>query len=296
MSILKLIAIVGPTATGKTAWAEDFARKYNGYIISADSRQIYRGMDIGTNKEQKLSCDQYMTDIVNPDKQYTLAEYQQDVYKLIKKETKRLPFLVGGTGLYVQAVIDNLEIPKAPPNFSYRNKLEQEIKEKGLDNVSRRLEEIDPGIKSKIDIKNPRRVIRALEVFEQTGKPFSEQSKPGPKKFTTLQVGIDIPRDKLYSRINTRVDQMMNEGLLNEVRDLVKQGYSTSLPSMSGIGYRELVEHLEGKMSLEDAIDQIKQHTRNYARRQMTWFRRDKRIKWVTKRDEAETLIKKFLK
>lgn len=292
----KIIAILGPTAAGKTSWAEGFAKKYNGYVISADSRQIYREMDIGTNKVKTLSEDQYLINIVNPDEEYTLAEYQKDVFELIEKRKDCLPFLVGGTGLYISSVIDNLKIPKAPPDFKLRKKLQQEISTEGINKVYDKLLEIDPGSKYRIDKNNHRRVIRALEVFAQTGKPFSEQSKPGPKKFDVLQIGIDIPRNKLYERINTRVNQMINEGFLDEVRTLRKKGYKKTLPSMSGIGYRELIEYLDSNILKEDAIEQIKQRTRNYARRQLTWFRKDKRIKWVRQKEEAEDLITDFLK
>lgn len=317
----KLIVVLGPTASGKSELALKLAKKFNGEIVSADSRQIYREMDIGTNKIQKTKIKNqkyklkiknrqiqklyygkidgiphYMIDIVNPDQEFTLAEYKDKALKVIDNIVKRkkIPFLVGGTGLYIQAVIDNLEIPRVPPNKILRKKLEKELKEKGLDFLWKKLILLDPKADDIVQKENPRRVIRALEVCVVSGKPFSSQLKKGKPQFNVLQIGIKIPRKKLYKKIDERVDQMIKQGLINETKKLTKK-YSLNLPSMSGIGYKEISDYLLQKQALGKAIQKIKYRTHRYARSQESWFRRDRRIKWIKNYREAERLMKKFL-
>ncbi len=295
----KLIVILGPTASGKTDMALKLAKKFNGEIVNADSRQIYRGMDIGTGKVvDKKSVKHYLLDVVNPDKEFTLADYKKQAVMAIGNILKhgKTPFLVGGTGLYIQAVVDNLEIPSVPPNKKLRAQFEKEIKKPGaLAKWYKKLLKLDPGAAKVVDKNNPRRIIRALEVSLATGKPFSKLREKGKPIFDVLQLGIDVPRGKLYKKIDARADEMIKNGLVEEAKKLLKK-YKPNLPSMSGIGYKEIGDHLNGVYGLNDAAQKIKFRTHAYARRQMTWFRRDKRIKWIKNYKEAEKKIKNWLK
>lgn len=295
----KLIVVVGPTASGKSALAIQLAKKLNGEIISADSRQIYRGMDIGTAKptqEKMTIVPHHLIDIKNPDQNYTVAEYKRDALKTIKKIiTKgRLPVLVGGTGLYVKTIIDNLEIPRVKPDLKLRQNLELRIKNYGLKSVYDELINLDPEAAYIVDPNNPRRVIRALEIVLKTKKPFLDQRKAGKPLFDFLEIGISIPRKKLNNLINKRVDLMIKNGLIEEVKNLVKK-YGAEFQSFDAIGYREIIDYFDKKISLQEAIELMKRNTRNYAKRQMTWFRKDKRIHWIKNQKEVERLIKKFL-
>lgn len=292
----KLIVILGPTASGKTDLAVKLAREFDGEIVSADSRQIYREMDIGTNKtisSQQLVARQHMIDVASPNEEFALAQYKEKALKMIKDIHNRgkIPFLVGGTGLYIQAIVDNLQIPKVAPNKALRERLEK-LK---LAKLLEMLKKVDSQAAEVIDSSNKRRLIRALEVSLGTGKAFSSVQSKGKPFFDCLQIGIKIPREELYKKINKRVDEMIEEGLADEVKKL-KEKYSCALPSMSGIGYKELCNFFKGKNDLNEAIRLIKRNTRRYARRQMTWFRRDKRIRWIEKREQTKNLIREFLK
>lgn len=295
----KLIVILGPTASGKTSLSLKLAKKFKGEIVNADSRQIYREMNIGTGKVvDKKGVRHYLLDVVNPDQEFTLADYKKKTVAAIRDILKRgkVPFLVGGTGLYIQSVVDNLEIPAVPPNKKLRAQFEREIKKPGaLAKWYKKLLKLDPGAARVVDAKNPRRIIRALEVCLATGQPFSKLREKGEPLFDVLQIGIDLPRKKLYENIDGRVEQMINDGLVSETKKLLKK-YSPNLPSMSGIGYKEIGEYLCGDYGLAEAIQKIKYRTHAYARRQMTWFRRDKRIKWIKNYKEAENKIKKWLR
>ena len=298
----KLIVILGPTSSGKTGWAFKLCQEFNGEIISADSRQIYREMDIGTNKFIKSKVHkvkspeirEHLIDIVNPDKTLTLSQYKKLAIKTINDILNRgkVPFLVGGTGLYISAIVDNLEIPEVKPDWELRKYLEK----KDLENLQKDLQTLDPIAYNKIDLNNKRRLIRALEVCKITGKSFSSLQKKGTPFFDTLQIGIDISKEELHKKINFRVDKMKKAGLEQEVQKLA-QKYSWNLPSMSGIGYREFNISRNAKfcVSTEKIFDEIKKHTQQYAKRQMTWFRRDKRIIWTTDYKKAEEKIKDFL-
>ncbi len=304
----KIIAILGPTASGKTGLSLKLAKKFNGEIINADSRQIYKGMDIGTGKIiDKKGIKHYLLDVAKPDEEFTLANYKKRAEAAIKNILKhgKVPFLVGGTGLYIQAVIDNLEIPAVLPNNKLRAELERDLqkaakskiknqKSKILDKWYKKLLKLDPGAAKVVDKNNPRRIIRALEVSLATGKPFSKLREKGEKIFDVLQIGITLPRKKLYERIDKRVDQMIKEGLARETKKLLKK-YKPSLPSMSGIGYKEMGDYLNGNYNLGEAAQKIKFRTHAYARRQITWFKKDKRIKWVKNYKEAEIKIKKWI-
>ena len=297
----KLIVILGPTASGKSGLAIKLAQKFNGYITSADSRQIYQEMDIGTNKEPGKwregiyyvsSVPHFLIDIVKPNQDFSLSQYQKEVFRITKRKplSDRVPFLVGGTGLYIQAIVDNLDIPKTKPNQALRKKLESETTRE----LAAQLEQLDPAALLSIDVNNKRRLVRALEVCLTTNKAFSSQQKKRPPIFDVLQIGLDTPREQLYQKINQRVDQMIKQGLVDEVKKLSKK-YSWDLPAMSGIGYKQIGMYLRGEISKYEAINLIKRDTRHYAKRQMTWFRRDGRIRWVGDYEEARKLVGGFL-
>ncbi len=302
----KMIVILGPTACGKTSWGLDLAKKYGGEIISADSRQIYKHMTIGTAKvngkwkRNGLRKTYYVDDIphhlldfLNPGRQFTVAEFRDKAIKYGKLAHKhgRIPMVVGGTGLYIHALVDNFQIPRITAN----KKLRKSFEEKTSDELLLWLEKMDPVSAKKIDPKNKRRIIRALEVSILTGSPFSEQRKKGESIFNILQIGISVPRDILYERINTRVDEMMRTGLIDEIKQLLRRKYSWELPSMSGIGYRQFKDYFDGKYSLSDAIERLKRDTRRYAKRQLTWFKRDQRIQWCQTYEQAEHHVATFL-
>ena len=295
----KLIVIVGPTACGKTSLSLKLAKKYNGEIISADSRTICQDMDIGTAKPSQNQCQEiphHMIDIIKPDEEFTVAQFKNLATKTIKDvhQRNKLPFLVGGTGLYISSIVDNLDIPPVPPDKKLRQKLEKMIIKHGSDYLWKKLIKLDPDAASFVQKQNPRRIIRALEVCLKTKKPFSKLRKKGESLFNTLQIGIKLPKEKLYQRINQRTDEMIEKGLVQEVRKLIKK-YSPTLPSLTTIGYQEIVSLLQDEITLEQTIDLIKKNTRHYARRQITWFKKDKRIKWIENIEEAEKLVKDFL-
>ncbi len=298
----KIIIILGPTASGKTGLGLLLAKKYNGEIISADSRQVYKKMDIGTAKTigEWVNDDyivdgipHHLIDIINPDIDFSLADFKKMAVDSINGILKRgkLPIVVGGTGLYIWALVDNLDIPKTQPDNTLRGGLER----KPLVELVNMLTEKDPESAQKIDLKNPRRVIRALEVVMTTGQSFFNQRTKSNPLFEALQIGLDVPKEELFKRINERVDRQIEAGLVEEVKQLVNDGYSWDLPSMSGIGYRQIGLHLRGEVTLAEAMEILKQDTRQYAKRQMTWFKRDKRIQWVKNIEEAEKKVTDFL-
>lgn len=299
----KLICIVGATASGKTGWGIELSKIFNGEVVSADSRQIYKKMDIGTAKPKRSEkikdgyvvegVPHHLIDVVDPGEEFTLAEFKQQATSVINDIVARgkVPFLVGGTGLYVRAVIDNLDIPSVAPN----KKLRRSFETKTLPELVALLANIDPETVRVIDIHNPRRVIRALEVAITTGESFLRQQKKNEPLYETLQLGVEIEREKLYERIDMRIDAMMAEGMLKETKKLLAQKYVTTLPSMSSIGYRELTAHLQGKITLDEAVDAFKKNTHHYARRQLTWFRKDKRIEWVPSVAEAVERVRQFI-
>ncbi len=317
-NLKKLIVILGPTASGKSELAFKLANEFNSEIINADSRQIYKEMLIGTGSPIKIESGKikmendnvkfknkyiapiiieniphFIFHIINPNEKFSVAEYKKLAVKIIKDIHKRgkLPILVGGTGLYISSIIDNLEIPKALPSLKIRNKLEKESVKK----LYARLQKVDPKSANIIGPSNKRKLIRALEVYKITGKSFSSQQKKGKPIFSSLQIGIKIDRDELYKKIDQRVDQMIKNGLIEETKNLMKK-YAANLPAMSGIGYKEIGQYLEGKESLKKAAQKIKFRTHQYARRQMTWFKRDGRINWVESYEEADKLVSDFIK
>lgn len=296
MATNKLIVILGPTASGKTGLAIKLAKKLDGEVVSADSRQIYKEMNIGTAKPMDLEqIPHHLLNIKNPNQPYSVAEYKEDAIKAIKDIQKRgkLPILVGGTGLYIKAVVENLDIPRVEANPAIRESIEKEISEKGLDFVFKKLVKLDPEAAYTIDPKNPRRVIRALEVTLLTKKPFTAQKKTGSPLFNVLEVGILVEKEELKERISARIDQMIKDGLVEEVENLQKKYGSQQ--AFDAIGYREIIDYLNEKISLEKAIEDMKINTWHYAKRQITWFKRDPRIKWTDNQKQAEGFLRSFV-
>lgn len=300
-----LVAIVGPTAVGKSELAMELALALDGEVVSADSRQIYRFMDIGTAKpsrEEQRLVRHHLVDIVDPDQEYTLADFQRGAYAAIDNILRRgkLPLLVGGTGLYVRAVLEGLIIPRIPPDPEFRRQMEERARIEGAESLHKELFIVDPVAASKIDPRNVRRVIRALEVYHHTGRPISELQKAKPPPYDVLIIGLTCSREELYRRIDERVHWQIANGLVEETRRLVAMGYSYSLPSMSGLGYRQIGMYVRGEVTLEKAIDLIKTETHRFARQQYTWFRLDDpKIHWIERgpdgQKQALELVEKFL-
>ena len=300
----KLVVILGPTASGKTDLAIKLAKKFNGEIVSADSRQVYKEMNIATakplqNQKSKIKNQKYLVngvphylvDIIYPDKEFNVVIYKKLAQKAIKDIQKRgkLPFLVGGTGLYIWAVIDNLKFPKVRPQKKLRKELEKKSK-KELFQIYKKL---DPKGAKFIDKENKRRLIRAIEVCKVTGKSFWEQRKKGKPLFDVLQIGIKLEKEKLKKRIEKRINKMFKLGLEKEAKKLFEK-YG-EIPPLQTIGYQEFKDFFEGKITKKEVKEKIILHTLQFARRQITWFKRDKRIHWISEDKEAENLIQKFL-
>ncbi|OIO46589.1 MAG: tRNA (adenosine(37)-N6)-dimethylallyltransferase MiaA [Parcubacteria group bacterium CG1_02_37_51] len=292
----KLLIVLGPTASGKTGLAIKLCQKYSGEIISADSRQIYQEMDIGTakpNKEELAAAKHHLVDFIKPNYNFTLAEFiklaNNNIEKLHKED--KLPIMAGGTGLYISAIADNYDLPKGKIDLGLRKRLEN----KSNTELFEMLAELDPQSATTIDPNNARRLIRALEYVIINQKSFIASQSVKQSPYDILQLGIKIDKDILLKRINKRVDLMIEQGLVAVVKDLIAK-YDKNLPSLRTVGYQEIIDHLEGKTTLEEAIELIKIHTRQYAKRQMTWFKRDKNIKWIKSYTEANKLVKKWLK
>ena len=282
-----VVAVVGPTAAGKTELSLALAQALGGEIVSADSRQIYRGMDIGTAKatpEERALVPHHLLDVVDPDQVLTLAEYQRLACAAIDDilARGRLPLLVGGTGQYVYAVIEGWRIPEVAPQPALRAALEAEAAAQGAEAFHARLAALDPIAASRIDPRNVRRVIRALEVCLTTGRPISELQTKSPPPYKIIQVGVTRPRPELYARIDARVERMIAAGLVDEVRCLAEAGYSWDLPAMTGLGYRQIGQYLRGEVTLDEAVALIKKGTRRLVQQQYNWFRPDDpMIRWV---------------
>lgn len=281
-----MIVIVGPTAVGKSEIALHLAQYFPAEIIGADSRQIYRYMDIGTNKPspaERASVPHHVIDVVEPDEDFSLATYHQLANEALEaiQQKGKLPLLVGGSGLYVWSLVEGWEIPQVPPNQQLRRQLESRAEQEGSQSLYQELLDIDPMAAAKINPSNTRRIIRALEIYHTTGQHPSQLQRKEAPDFPILLIGLTQERSELYRKIDRRVDKMIQRGLVEEVEQLLKKGYSPSLPSMSGIGYKQIGQFLRGEMTLPQAIDKIKYETHRLARHQYAWFRLgDSRIHW----------------
>lgn len=277
---LPLVVVLGPTAVGKTALSMELAESLNGEIISADSRLFYRGMDIGTAKptlHDRARVKHHLIDVAYPDEIWALATFKNEAQKAIVDIASRgkLPFLVGGTGQYIRAVIEDWTIPEVRPDYRLRSVLEEWSEDIGAQGLHDRLRTLDPKAADQIDLRNTRRTIRALEVILSTGSRFSDQRKRGVSPFRTLLIGLTRPRDEIYQRVDSRINMMIESGFVEEVQGLLDNGYSADLPSFSAIGYREMIAYLQGEISFAEAMEQIKKKSRIFVRRQSNWFKPD---------------------
>jgi tRNA dimethylallyltransferase len=293
-----VIAIVGPTAVGKSDLALRLAQYFPLEIISADSRQVYRYMDIGTNKPnlaERALVAHHIVDILDPDEDFSLAMYHQLAIGALGATEKKgkLPLLVGGSGLYVWSLVEGWKMPEVPPDQELRRQLEDRAEHEGNGSLYRELQNIDPSAAEKIDPSNIRRIIRALEIYHSTGQPPSQLQRKEAPDFSILVIGLTQERSDLYGRIDWRVDEMIRRGLVEEVEQLLRKGYGPSLPSMSGIGYKQIGQFLRGEMTLLEATDKIKYETHRLVRHQYAWFRlNDNRIHWFdVTRTEGEASV-----
>ncbi len=297
-----LLVIVGPTAVGKTALSLHLAGALDGEIVSADSRLFYRGMDIGTAKptpQERACVPHHLIDIADPDETVGLAEFQRHAAAAIADihARGRLPLLVGGTGQYVRAVVEGWRVPRVPPDPSLRAELEAQAQREGPVALHERLAQLDPEAAQRIDARNVRRVIRALEVCLLTGRPISAQQRRQPPPYRTLWIGLTMERAALYARADRRIEAMMAAGLVDEVRRLVEAGYGWELPAMSGLGYIQFRPYFEGQATLEEVGAEIKRATRRFIRHQYNWFRlSDPAICWfdvaTTTAEEIEAVVR----
>lgn len=299
----KVIVICGPTASGKTALSIELAKKINGEIVSSDSMQIYKDMNIGTAKptiEEMQGIKHYLIDFIAPDKRYSVAEYKKDAENAIEEILKKgkNPILVGGTGLYIDTLIYGIEYPTIEFDEKYRQELEEREKKEGLINLYEEAKKIDEEAVKKISKNDKKRILRILEIYHATGKNKTEQElisrQKGPK-YDYKVFAINMDRETLYNRINKRVDIMLENGLVEEVKKLLEK-YKEFPTSMQGLGYKEVKEFLENKISKEEMIDKIKQESRRYAKRQITWFKKNKQTIWINGLDKIEDNIELIIK
>ncbi|MBN2057959.1 MAG: tRNA (adenosine(37)-N6)-dimethylallyltransferase MiaA [Candidatus Saganbacteria bacterium] len=293
----KTLVILGPTAVGKSALAVKLAQELNGEIISADSMQVYRGMDIGTakpSKEEQQGILHHLIDIKAPDEPWTVSDFVEQAHELIPEIASqgKKAIVAGGTGLYLWTLINGFSFPIAPADKEVRKKLEK----LPAPALYFQLSTIDPIAAQKIHANDKKRIIRALEVFELTGKCISEfqqrrRKETGSSSADYLLIGLNLEREKLYERIEQRIDQMIARGLINEVKGLLSKGFSKDLPSFQALGYKEVVEFLEGRWNKEQMIEELKKRTRNFARRQITWFKRVKNVKWFEPPIDAAAVL-----
>ena len=301
----KLVILTGPTAVGKTSLSINLAKAINGEIISADSMQVYRKMDIGTAKvtpEEMDGVRHHLIDVIEPTEDYHVVKFQQMVKDAMADIYSRgkIPIICGGTGFYIQAILYDIDFTENDIDKSYRQSLEDFADKYGNDALHEKLKEIDPESSETIPAANRKRVIRAIEYYEQTGEKFSvhnstQREKTSPYNFAYFVLNDD--RELLYNRINKRVDIMMEDGLLSEIDSLLAMGVKKGMTSMDGIGYKELLSYKDGEISLDEAVELIKKNSRNYAKRQLTWFRREKEVIWLDKTvyTTSDALLEKIL-
>jgi tRNA dimethylallyltransferase len=304
----RAVFVVGPTSSGKTSLGVELAHLFEGEIINSDARQVYRQVHIGTGKptgESRLyerryrafihkGVPHYLMDFLPPSETYSAVEWRNAAMKAIKGISKRkhLPIVVGGTGLYIASIVDHLDFPDVPPQPLLRKAYDL----KSLDDLVYLLLRIDPDAHTEVDIKNKRRVIRALEIMTFTGQKMVELRKKGPPLVDALQIGIKRTTEELYARADAEVDEMVSRGLVDEVRRLLLEGVSESSPAFTALGYREIAAHVQGRLSLEEAMTHMKKITHAYIRRQVTWFKRDARIVWVESMEEGIEKVREWLK
>lgn len=297
-----VIVICGPTASGKTALSIELAKRINGEIVSADSMQIYKYMDIGSakpTKDEMAGIKHYMLDFVEPNMRYSVADYKKEAECCIEKILKKgkAPIVVGGTGLYVNSLIYGIEYNEIKLDKEYRKKLEGIAEKEGLEGLYNKAFEIDPTATEKISCNDKKRILRILEIYHETGKTKTEQeieSRSKEIKYNYKVFAINMDREKLYDRINQRVDIMIEQGLIDEVKNLISK-YDELPTAIQGLGYKETKEYIEGIISKEEMIDKIKMETRRYAKRQLTWFRKDKQTRWINGLDPMEKNIQIIL-
>ncbi|MFA5129675.1 MAG: tRNA (adenosine(37)-N6)-dimethylallyltransferase MiaA [Patescibacteria group bacterium] len=303
----KVVCIVGATSSGKTTLGIQIAQAFDGEVVNADARQIYRHVSIGTGKPTGASklykrryrafmykgIPHYLMDFLPPTEQYSVSEWKASAMKAIKGIVKRkhLPIVVGGTGLYISSIVDNLEIPEVPPQILFR----KEFESKTLDELVHFLLHLDPEAAAFIDLKNKRRVIRALEIMTFTGEKISLSRKKGPPLVDVLQIGIDYSMEELTERTSKAIDGMIEQGLFSEVEALMEAQIPDTSPAFTSIGYPGIIKSLRGEISRDEAINNLKKLTRAYVKRQITWFKRDPRIVWVKSRDEGVEVVRKWL-
>ena len=301
-SKLPLIVIVGPTAAGKTAVSIALAERLEGEVVSADSRYLYRGMDIGTAKptaEEMRGIPHHLIDVADPEETWSLAVYQRQAYQVIDAIHSRgkLPILVGGTGQYVRAIIEGWRIPPQAPDPGLREALNRWAEEIGAEAFHARLRRLDADAADLIDYRNVRRVVRAMEVIFHTGERFSDLRRKQECPYMPILLGISREREELYQRIDRRIDLMLADGLVAEVAGLLAAGYAPDLPTMSAIGYGEIIQYLQGEISLEEAVALIKRNTRVFVRRQANWFKPDDpRIQWFEAEDDMVDRMEKEIR
>ena len=297
----KLVILTGPTAVGKTHLSIQLAKKINGEIVSCDSMQIYKEMDIGSAKptvEEMQEIKHYLVDFVSPEKRYSVSEYKEDASKAIEEiiNKGKTPIIVGGTGLYLNSLIYNIQYNEMEVDLNYRRELEKEAEEYGLEVLYNRAKEIDPEAMEKVSANDKKRITRVLEIYNATGRNKTELEKKSRKEvpYNYLIFGINMERSILYDRINKRVDIMLEQGLIEEVKNLINK-YSNMPTAMQGLGYKEVKEFLDGNISKEEMIEKIKMETRRYAKRQITWFKRIKNIIWLDGLNKTEENVNSIM-
>ena len=287
-----LIIITGPTGIGKTELSLELAKKYKGEIISCDSMQIYKKLNIGTAKIDltETSIPHHMIDIVEPSDNFTVADFKNSAKKIITDINKRdgLPFLVGGTGLYINSLVYNLDFTETKPDYEYRNELREILEKEGSEFLYEKLQDQDRSMAEKIHKNNGQRIIRALEILK-SGNKKGENFREENKDYNLIYLGLNMDRAKLYEKINQRVDKMVDLGLVDEVKNLLDEGLDRNSQSLKAIGYKEVISYLDGDIDFDEMVDLIKKNSRHYAKRQLTWFRRDDRIKWFDR--ESDRLL-----